>query len=145
MLFDPDNKIMKLCAEGMNMEAAGKPEEASILFIRAWNESLTDNEKFTAAHYVARHQKCVADKLKWDEVSLQFALKIKDDSIKRALPSLYLNIAKCYEDLDYICKAEDNYKLALLYADFLTYNGYGNMIRNSILNALNRCSRSKSK
>jgi rifampin ADP-ribosylating transferase len=47
----------------MEMEVKGNPEEASKLFLQAWNEATTDFEKFTAAHYVARHQKSVADKL----------------------------------------------------------------------------------
>ena len=56
-------------------------------------------EKFISAHYVARHQENIQDKLKWDETALNLALKINDKNIKGALPSLYLNIAKCHEDL----------------------------------------------
>jgi len=53
---------------------------------------------------VARHQGNTEDKLKWDETALQLALKINDDNVKEAYPSLYLNIAKGYEDLhDLIC------------------------------------------
>lgn len=58
-----------------------------------------DFEKFTAAHYVARHQKSVEDKLNWDETALAFTLKINDRNMRTSYPSLYLNIAKCYEDL----------------------------------------------
>ena len=32
MEFDPANNAIKLCAEGMQMEGKGKPEEASKLF-----------------------------------------------------------------------------------------------------------------
>src|SRR5664279_985496 len=99
MEFSPNNNIVKLCLQGMGMEEKGKPEEASTLFLQAWNEATNDFEKFIAAHYVARHQKNVSDKLKWLETCLQFALKIKDDTVKSAFPFLYLNIAKCYEDL----------------------------------------------
>ena len=66
----------------MGMEGKGKPEEASKLFLQAWNEATNDFEKFTAAYYVARHQKNVSDKLKWLETALQSALKINDDSVK---------------------------------------------------------------
>ena len=96
----------------MGMEEKGKPEEASRIFLQAWNEATNDFEKFLAAHYVARHQKGVADKLKWLETALQFALKINNDTVKSAFPALYLNIAKCYEDLGDAEKAKDNYELA---------------------------------
>ena len=98
MEFNPNNHIIKLCVQGIDMEGKGKPEEAGKLFLQAWNEATNDFEKFIAAHFVARHQKNISDKLKWLETALAFALKINNDNVKSAFPSLYLNIAKCYED-----------------------------------------------
>jgi tetratricopeptide (TPR) repeat protein len=138
MQFDPNNKIVKLCAQGMEMEGKGNPEEASKHFLQAWNEATNDFEKFTAAHYVARHQKSVADKLKWDETALQLALKINDDTIKGTYPSLYLNIAKCYEDLNDFDNARKNYQLALLFTNLLPDSGYGNMIKDGIMKGIER-------
>jgi len=112
MEFNPRNHIVQLCLQGMGMEEKGKPEEANKLFRQAWNEATNDQEKFIAAHYVARYQINVSDKLKWLETALQFALKINDDSVKSAFPSLYVNIAKCYEDLNDLEKAKKNYDLA---------------------------------
>jgi rifampin ADP-ribosylating transferase len=137
MQFDKDNKIIKLCARGMELEGLGTGE-AEKLFLQAWNEASTDFEKFTAAHYVARQQKRVEDKLKWDETALQLALKINDPSIEDALPSLYLNVAKCHEDLDDLPKARENYQLALSHAASLPDNGYGQLIKNGILAGLER-------
>lgn len=97
--FNPNNKIIQLLLRGMGMEDSGKPEEASLLFLKAWSEATDDFERFIAAYYVARHQKNSSDKLKWFETSLQFALKVNDEAVKSAFPSLYLNIAKCYEAL----------------------------------------------
>ena len=37
-------------------KAMGQMDKAKLLFLQAWNESDTDFEKFTAAHFVARHQ-----------------------------------------------------------------------------------------
>ena len=138
MQFDPNNKIVKLCAQGMDMEGKGNPEEASKYFLQAWNEATNDFEKFTAAHYVARHQKSVADKLKWDETALQLALKINDETIKGTYPSLYLNIAKCYEDLNDFDNARKNYQLALSFTNLLPDSGYGNMIKGGIMNGIER-------
>ena len=94
------------------MEENGKSEEATRLFLQAWNEATNDSEKFISAHYVIRHQKNASDKLKWLETALQFALKINDDTVKSVFPSLYSNIAKCHEDLNDPDEAKRNYELA---------------------------------
>jgi rifampin ADP-ribosylating transferase len=54
-----------------------KLEEASKLFLQAWNEATNDFEKFIAAHYVARHQQNVPDKLKWLETKFATCIKNK--------------------------------------------------------------------
>jgi rifampin ADP-ribosylating transferase len=112
MEFSPNNPVVKLCIHGMDMETKDKPSEAVKLFLQAWNEATNDFEKFTAAYYVARHQQNVRDKLQWLETCLQFALKINDDTVKSALPSLYSNIAKCCEELNDPDNAKKNFELA---------------------------------
>jgi len=112
MEFDPRNNVVKLCLQGMTMEENGNAEEASRLFLQAWKESTSDFEKFLAAYYVARQQKNVPDKLNWLEAALQFALKINDDTVNSAFPSLYSNIAKCYEELGDLENAKKNSELA---------------------------------
>jgi len=62
---------------------------------------------------VARHQENTSGKLKWLGTSLQFALKINNDAVTSAFPSLYSNIAKCYEDLNDHVNAKKNYELAI--------------------------------
>jgi hypothetical protein len=89
MEFNPNNNVVKLCLQGMGMEENGKSEEASKLFLQAWSEATSDFEKFISAHYVARHQKNVSDKLKWLETALQLALKIKTIPLK-VLSLLYI-------------------------------------------------------
>jgi len=116
MEFNPANHVIQLCIQGIELEEKRKPEEASSIFLQAWNESTNDFEKFTSAYYVARHQETVRDKLKWLETSLQFALKINDVTVSGALPSLYLNIAKCYEDLNDRERATKSYELANSYS-----------------------------
>lgn len=117
MEFNPNNDIVKLCLQGIRMEEKGKPEEAGKLFLQAFNESSNDFEKFLAAHHVARHQKNVSGKLQWLETTLQHALKINNDTVKSAFPSLYFNLAKCYDDLGDSGKAKKNYELATLFKD----------------------------
>ena len=133
MNFDPNNKIVQLCAKGMELV----DDEAKAIFTQAWNESASDFERFVAAHYLARHQEAVSDKLKWDLISLENALRSNED-ISGALPSLYLNIAKCLEDLGDKTAAKLNYEIALSHTENLLDDGYGNLIRQGILNGLNR-------
>lgn len=112
MEFSPTNHVIKLCIQAIGMEEKDKPEEAGKLFLQAWKEATNEFEKFTAAYYVARHQKETRDKLKWLETALEFALKINNDTVKSAFPSLYLNIGKCYEDLNDPGNAKKNHELA---------------------------------
>ena len=123
MEFSPNNHVVKLCLRGMGMEAKGKPEEAGKLFLQAWSEATNDSEHFISAHYVARHQKNISDKLKWLETALQFALKINDDTVKSAFSFLYSNIAKCHEDLNDPDEAKKNYELARSFKHKLSDKG----------------------
>src|SRR3982751_6832247 len=123
MEFNPSNNVIQLCVQGMGMEEKGEPDEASRLFLQAWNESTNDFEKFTAAYYVARHQETVRDELEWLETSLQFALRINDVTVKAAFPPLYSNIAKCYEDLNDLDNAKKNHELADSFTDDPSDNG----------------------
>lgn len=140
MHFDTSNKIIQLCAKGMELELQRKPQEAKEIFVQAWEEATTDFEKFTAAHYVARHQATVTGKLEWDETALRVALKINDAEMQETYPSLYLNIAKGYEDLNDFEKATHYYQTALLYVAYLPENSYGQIIKTGIQNGLNRLS-----
>src|SRR5215813_1840541 len=123
MEFSPSNNVVKLCIQGMALEEKGEAEEAKRLFLQAWDEATNDFEKFIAAYYVARHQENVPNKLKWHETALQSALEVNDESVKAALPSLYSNIAKCYEELDDLAGAKKNYELAKTFTDKPSDNG----------------------
>ncbi|WP_338870792.1 rRNA adenine methyltransferase [Spirosoma sp. SC4-14] len=136
MQFDPENNVVKLCAQGMAAE--GEPEKARLYFQQAWNEATTNFERFIAAHYVARQQPAIADKLKWDETSLELALTVQDEQMQEVYPSLYLNIGKGYEDLGDFDTARNHYRLAESFAINLPEDGYSTMIRNGIRNGLDR-------
>lgn len=114
MEFNPNNNVVRLCIQAMDMEEKGTPEDASRIFLQAWNEATNDFEKYIAAFYVARHQKSVHHKLKWYETALQHALRVDSDSVKGALSSLYSHIAKCNEELGNLDSAKKNFELAIL-------------------------------
>jgi rifampin ADP-ribosylating transferase len=117
MEFNPTNNIVRLCIQGMDLEEKGKPEEANSLFLKAWNEATNEFEKFLAAYYLALSQKNPADKLDWLKKALVLALEINNDSVQAAIPFLYKNIAKCYEELNDAENAKLNYDLADSFTD----------------------------
>ncbi|MES2111132.1 MAG: hypothetical protein V4577_20425 [Bacteroidota bacterium] len=138
MQFDPNNKVVKLCADGMQAEAEGKIEEAHALFQQAWDIAENDFEAFTAAHYLARNQKNPEDVLKWNLESLARANKIADESMNDTYPSLYLNVGKSYEQLNDQKEANKNYQLAADFGSFLPPGKYSDMIKTGIATALSR-------
>ena len=138
MQFDPNNKVVKLCAEGMQAEAEGNIETAHSLFQQAWDIASDDFEAFTAAHYLARNQVDPNDVLKWNLEALSRANKINDDEVGTYYPSLYLNIGKSYENLNDIEAANKNYALAADCSAFLPPGKYSDMIRMGIAGGLKR-------
>lgn len=112
MEFSPNNPIVQLCIHGMDMEEKGKPDDAMLLFIQAWEQATNDFEKFTAAHHVARIQKNAADKLQWLQTVLNLALQLNNEAVKASFGPLYAAIAKCYEELGDDENAKKNEELA---------------------------------
>lgn len=72
MPIDPHNPIISLCAQGIEKEGSA---EATDMFLRAWQLASNDLERCVAAHYVARHQSTIAEKLRWDEQALRLHSK----------------------------------------------------------------------
>jgi len=112
--FEPNNVVVKLCMQGMNFEDSGNVDDAANMFNEAWQVAKDDYERFIAAYFLARQQNKIADKLKWMETSLKCAQNINDDNVKSAYTTLYLNIAKCYEELCDSDNAKRNYELSNL-------------------------------
>ncbi len=61
--MNPNNPVIKLCLRGIQVEAAGRFEDARDLFMQAWMERKDDFDACVAAHYVARHQEEPEDTL----------------------------------------------------------------------------------
>lgn len=138
MQFDPNNKVVQLCAQGMQTEAEGKTAGAHALFQQAWDIAQNDFEAFTAAHYLARNQPDPKDNLKWNLEALTRANNIKDDDMKGHYPSLYLSVAKSYETLGNLPEANHHYQLAADSSQHLPPGKYGDMIRSGIAAGLQR-------
>ncbi len=110
--MDHNNPVIKLCAEGTRAEFEGRPEDALILFMRAWEASKDDYDACVAAHYVARHQKSPQDTLHWNREALARADAVGDDRVQSFYPSLYVNLGRAYEVLGQDAEARRYYQLA---------------------------------
>lgn len=137
MQYDPNNPVVLLCIQGMDAEGRADYDGAHRLFQQAWDISANDFEAFTAAHYLARNQKDPNDKLKWNLEALNRANKVQDDD-KGHFPSLYLNVAKSYEDLGDYVNAKNYYEHALDGCKDLPGSPYAEMIRSGINSGLKR-------
>jgi len=139
MNFDPTaNRIVALCVSGMEKENQLDTAGAKEIFLQAWDEATNDFEKFTAAHYVARHQDSVSAKLQWDFTALHHAEQCESEALSMVLPSLHLNIGKGHEDLNQYRDAWKSYEQARICSDYLPDDGYGRMIKMGIAKGFER-------
>lgn len=110
--MDLDDAVVRLCAEGMQAEAAGRNEDAHALFRQAWDAATDDYGAFVAAHYLARHQTTPADVLRWNQECLERADRVGDERVRGFYPSLHLNLARAHEELGDADRAQDHYRQA---------------------------------
>ncbi|MDW5266642.1 MULTISPECIES: hypothetical protein [Acidobacteriaceae] len=118
----------------------GELDEASKLFMTAWEQSADDFEKCIAAHYVARHQKTASDMLRWNQESLDRANAVDGALVQGFYPSLYLNMGKSHEDLGNREEAKRFYELASAHLNQLSADRYGDIVRDGVVRGLQRVS-----
>ncbi len=140
MYFDPNNHVVKRCAEGLRFEREGNTPVAWKTFGQAWEEATNEWEQYLAAHYLGSCQLNASDKLAWDITALQSALSTGNPALIENYPSLYVEIASCYEELHNPREACKYYQLAFSFAGNLSSDGYGKMIQEKINNGLERLS-----
>jgi hypothetical protein len=138
--MDPDNPVVKLCAEGMQAEFAGRLDESGSLFIQAWQAAQDDFEACIAAHYLARRQVDFADNLHWNQVALARADAVADERVGQFYPSLYLNLGHSYEINGDPTEARRYYALAAARVAELPPGPYSDVVRRGVTTALQRMS-----
>lgn len=136
--MDPNNPVIKLCAEGMQAETQGKNQSALELFTQAWEASQDDYEACVAAHYLARQQTTPQDVLRWNQEALQRAEAVDDERVEGFYPSLYLNMGYSYEVLGKRTEAMRYYQLAAARVEALPEGMYGEIVRDGIARGLQR-------
>ena len=136
--MDPENPVVKLCAEGMQAEAQHRNDDARRLFTQAWEAAQDDYDACVAAHYLARQQDTPQDTLKWNQESLARADAVGDERVCDFYPSLYLNLGFSHEVLGNRAEARRYYELAAEKTAVLPEDSYGDLVRNGVAEALKR-------
>lgn len=129
--MNPDNPVVKLCAEGMEAEGAGQLDMAHACFQQAWAARQDDFESCIAAHFMARHQP-PADMLHWNQVALHHAQAVNDERVDSFYPSLYLNLGWSYEQVGDWAEADHYYALAATRLAILPDDPYATTVRRGV-------------
>jgi hypothetical protein len=106
------NPVIKLCIEGTQAEFQGQIYKARSLYQKAWEAAQDDYDACVAAHYVARHQDSHSERLYWNQIALDKANAVTDNSVQEFYPSLFLNMGHSYELLGNLEQAKRYYDLA---------------------------------
>jgi hypothetical protein len=110
--MDINNRIIKLCLEGTQAEFHRQMNLARDMYQQAWEAAQDDYEACIAAHYVARCQDNLVEKLHWNQIALDKANEVADDRVREFYPSLYLNMGQSHELLGNLDEARHFYNLA---------------------------------
>lgn len=133
--MDPNNAVVKLCAEGMRAEMEGRPADARTAFVRAWEARGDAFEACVAAHYVARHQDTPDATHRWNAEALaqaDAAHAAGDDRVRPFYPSLYLNAGHSCELLGDAAGAARYYDLAEARLGDVPGGTYGDVVRHGV-------------
>lgn len=103
VLFSPANPVVKLCMMAMKSEAEGQIESAQKTVQEAIHVATNDFERFVTKYQYSRLMVSVDEKLRYLEEALEHALRVDDENVWRAYPTLYEKLAELYKqkgDLD---------------------------------------------
>ena len=129
--MDPNNPVVKLCADGMQAEGEGRLDVAHTCFQQAWDARQDDFEACIAAHFMARHQP-PAEMLHWNQVALHHAEAVTDERVRSFYPSLYLNLGWSHEQLGELLEAGRYYELATDRLADLPDDPYAAVVRKGV-------------
>ena len=130
MTIDSNNAVVALCAAGMAIE--GDVPAARRLFEQAWEVRRDDYDASIAAHYLARHQTTVEDRLAWNIRAARHAEVVADDRARELKASLYLNLADAYLAVGDSAEARSAIARAAESLDDLPVDGYRDFVKRGI-------------
>ncbi len=130
MTTDSNNAVVALCAAGMAIE--GDLPAARRLFEQAWKVRRDDYDASIAAHFLARHQTTVEDRLAWNIRAARHAEVVADDRARELKASLYLNLADAYLAVGNSADARAAIGRAAESLDDLPVDGYRDFVKRGI-------------
>lgn len=136
-----DESVVGLVQQGMRAESKGDPDEARVLFERAWSAAQDDYDRCVAAHFLARHQPTPDDNRRWNKEALRLADAVaatEPERVRSFYPSLHLNVGYAWEMLGQLDAARRHYDLAAAGLADLPDGPYGEMIRGGVAEGLRR-------
>lgn len=110
--MDVNRPVVKLCIKGTQAEFRGQMDLARELYQQAWDAAQDEYDACVAAHYLARCQDNLTEKLRWNQIALEKANAVADDRAREFYPSLYLNMGQSHELLGNCPEAARYYELA---------------------------------
>lgn len=138
MRMDPENPVVRLCAEGMQAETQGRVGDARALYEQAWEARRDDYEACVAAHFLARQQDSPADELRWNREALDRALADGGERVRGFHASLYLNLGHSHETLGELAEARRSYAQAGERLADVPPGPYGDHVRGGVARGLAR-------
>ncbi|MFJ8581336.1 hypothetical protein [Micromonospora sp. NPDC093277] len=139
-MVDLGNPVLKLCQDGMQAEAEGRPADARALFEQAWAGRTDNYDACVAAHYLARQQDNPEEILRWNQAALRHADAASDDKVAAFYPSLHVSVATAYERLGNTIAARAAFERAANHVAALPADAYGEHLRAAIADGLRRLS-----
>ncbi|HEY9225641.1 MAG TPA: hypothetical protein VIP11_03270 [Gemmatimonadaceae bacterium] len=130
MTIDPDNPVVRLCADGMAVE--GDRAAARTLFAQAWAIRRDDYDACIAAHFVARHQDVPEEQLRWNASAVSHAEAVVDGRVQTFLASLYLNLGESYRVVGEWAEAVTAMERARAALVHLPVDGYRDFVARGI-------------
>ncbi|MFD7507318.1 hypothetical protein [Streptomyces sp. NPDC059850] len=134
--MDPDNQVVRLCAQGMAAEGEGRADDARARFREAWDVAADDYEHCVAAHYLARHQPTPEETLRWNQECLDRADAVGDDRVRGFYASLHVNMGSAYRALGEVDRAREHFVRAAAHIDDVPAGPYADWVRLGIAEGL---------
>ena len=131
--IDKTNKVVMLCAAGIEAEMQGDFTTAIQQYAKAWEAGTNDFEACIAAHYMARLQNCAEDMLHWNKLALQHADALPAEYVAAFYPSLYLNVGNSYEESGDKESAMKYYKAGVARLGVLPDDRLGRVTREALM------------
>ncbi len=107
-----ESHTVELCMASTRAEYAGRLDEARALSRQAWESATNVGDACVAAHYVARYEPDLAERLRWNEIALERAEAAPPQQIAVWLPSLCVNLGRAHEALGHEAQADHYFKRA---------------------------------